>query len=224
MRFYFKNNGHLFMTLFLLLSLPTPVQALPPGVDFEIKGDLLSVDLSDASLMDILNKLKITKGIWFKAEPSQLGERVSARFQGVPLERGLRRILASQDYCLYFDTMGKLVGISLIKKDMKEVQRGATFRPPEPSRNMPFTPPLPPSLPPAPTGPLYIPKPNPPVVAFPEGPKGDALRPPVPKRVPAPTRVTNPPGNNPFGPNPQPPKPPFPMLPEPPDNEDPDDE
>jgi hypothetical protein len=190
MQFYFKNNGYLFMTLFLLLSLPTPVQALPPGVDFEIKGDLLSVDLSDASLMDILNKLKTTKGVWFKAEPSQLGERVSARFQGLPLERGLRRILASQDYCLYFDTMGKLVGISLIKKDMKEVQRGVTFRPPEPSRNMPFTPPMPPSS----SGPLYIPKPNP----------------PVPARVPAPTRVT---------------KPPIPMLPEPPDEEDdPDDE
>jgi hypothetical protein len=223
MQFYFKNNGHLFLILLLLLSRPSPVQALPPGVDFEIKGDLLSVDLSDASLMDILNKLKTTKGIWFKAEPSQLGERVSARFQGLPLERGLQRILASQDYCLYFDTTGKLIGINLIKKDMKEVQRGASFRPPEPSRNMPFTPPLPPSVPPASTGPLYIPKPNP----------------PVPTRVPAPTRVTKPPGNNPFEPNPlpeqpasrnivkpvpQPPKPPLPMLPEPPNEEDQDNE
>ncbi|RPI76370.1 MAG: hypothetical protein EHM45_13100 [Desulfobacteraceae bacterium] len=196
-----------------MLALSGPVHALPPGVDFEVKGDLLSVDLSDVSLMDILNKLKTTKGIWYKAEPAQLGERVTARFQSVPLERGLRRILTAQDYCLYFDNSGKLIGINLIKKDLKEVQRGvAGFRPPEPPRNTPFTP----SLPPQPSGPLYIPKPNPPMPAIPEAPRTVPPRPPVIRRVPAPPRLTNP--------VPPPPKPPIPMLPEPPDEEDPDDE
>jgi hypothetical protein len=223
MRFLQKTGPFLCLCLFLLINLQGPVQALPESVGFEVKGELISADLNDVPLIDILNKLKSAKGIWFKAESSQLGEKVSARFQNLPLERGLRRILASQDYCLHFDTTGKLVGISLIKKDMKEVQRGMNYRSPEPPRSMPFTPTMPPYMPSAPTGPLYIPKPNPSVPM--------PVPMPVPKKVPVPNRIIQPPVSNPTNPNnppqvvrpvPQPARPIIPMVPEPPDDDDED--
>jgi len=84
MRLLQKLNPYVCLYLLLLMSLQSRIQALPEAVDLTVKDDLLSVNLQDVSIQDLLNKLKTVKGIWFKAEPSQLGEKVSANLKTYP--------------------------------------------------------------------------------------------------------------------------------------------
>ena len=103
-------------SIFLLLAL-RPLSAAgfeSPPVDLSFTGETMSADLKGVSLGVVLKRINQEKGIWFKADTSLLEEKVAVRFSGLTLEKGLKRILASENYSFVYDGNKKLVGIIII--------------------------------------------------------------------------------------------------------------
>jgi hypothetical protein len=193
------------VSLFFLLIISFTARASQEDSSLQVKGNLISADFRDISISEIFEKLRKEKGIWLKAEPAQLSEKISVNFQNLTLEKGLQRILSSQDYCLHFDSNGDLIGVTIINKDLKEVQRGIAAVPVFPSRSS-FNPVVVPS-PPSPSPPPQQPSLStsfPPGLITPEGNIEPLKRPRrsfVPVRTPTrrlelPPSLSNPAGVN----------------------------
>jgi hypothetical protein len=115
------------------LCIISAVAAREGGVDFTVEGEVLSANLKEIPLKDILEKLEREKGIWFKGDKSVFAERISVQFTGLPLEEGMKRILASMNYSLLFDEESRLIGVIIIGQSRNGVQY---FPPPDKSRVM----------------------------------------------------------------------------------------
>ena len=79
-----------------------------------------------------IEDLNKERGIWWKGDQSILEETVTVQFTDHFLEDGIKRILASMNYCLVFDSDGALVGAILIDREkggLASVQYTATFCP-----------------------------------------------------------------------------------------------
>jgi len=87
-------------------------------IDVKVKGQMMSAELQGVSLRLVLEKLEREKGIWFKGDESVLEEKVSIRFEDLPLQEGLRRILSDINHVLVFDGDNGVVGLFILgKKD-----------------------------------------------------------------------------------------------------------
>jgi type II secretory pathway component GspD/PulD (secretin) len=87
------------------------------GLDVVVQEGRLSVDLQEADLGEVLTQVGRQAGIRISSDPSS-GKRVSARFAGVELEEGLRRLLrlASLSHIfLYANGPGGTVTISEVR-------------------------------------------------------------------------------------------------------------
>lgn len=91
------------------------------------EGQIMSAELRDVSLREILKKLKREKGIWFEGDESLLEEKVSIWFKDLPLQEGLRRILSCINHILVFDQDKRLVGVFILgrKSPGRSVARNA---------------------------------------------------------------------------------------------------
>jgi hypothetical protein len=90
-------------------------------IDLEFRGQIMSAELQGVPLRLSLEKLRREKGIWFKGDESVLEETVSMRFENLPLEEGLRRILSDFSHVLLFDQEKGPVGLVVFGK--KESRR-----------------------------------------------------------------------------------------------------
>lgn len=107
----------LFFTGLLLVLFFYPVSSGAREANLTINGEYLSADLKGVSLNAIFEALEREKGIWFKGNLSLLDEKISVQFTDHSLEAGMKRILASMNYCLVYESDGALVGAILIGKE-----------------------------------------------------------------------------------------------------------
>jgi hypothetical protein len=113
--------------VFIFFCLSSSSSAFPGTgeIDLEFRGQIMSAELQGVPLRLILEKLRREKGIWFKGDESVLEETVSIRFENLPLEEGLRRILSGISHVLLFDQEKRPVGLVVFGK--KE-SRGAVLK------------------------------------------------------------------------------------------------
>ena len=88
----------------------------------------LSAKIREAPLREVIATIE-KKGIWFKlwfeGKESVLNEKVSIRFKGLPLKKGLERILSTLNHCLVFDHNGVVSGVILLGKPERRITRSA---------------------------------------------------------------------------------------------------
>jgi hypothetical protein len=79
-----------------------------------VNGDILSLDARGVSLKSILERLRKEMGIWYFGHESKLEKEVVVSFKAVSLDLGVKKILNSENYILYYGDRGKLVGIVVL--------------------------------------------------------------------------------------------------------------
>jgi len=107
----------LYICLFLLnFSLASFSDAATKKEEIDIKFNTrgLSAKLHETPLKLVLERLKEKKGIWFNWDESLQEQKVSIRFEDLPLEVGVKRILHNFNHCLVFDQDKKLVRILIL--------------------------------------------------------------------------------------------------------------
>ena len=110
-------------TIFILFAvwlLAFPFSPLPwaePGrIELEFKGQTFSACLKNVPLIDIFEKVRQEKGVWFKGKASLFEETVSVEFNDFPIQDGLKRILSRMNYSFIFGRDHKLLGVILLEK------------------------------------------------------------------------------------------------------------
>ncbi len=97
--------------LFLLGAKARSSDAAREDFSFRIKGGLLSVDVRGASLGEVLRAIAAKAGVRLILMDSAR-EEVFVRFEDLPLDQGLRRILARRNYLFLYGSRGlELVGV-----------------------------------------------------------------------------------------------------------------
>jgi len=79
-----------------------------------IQNGRMSVDLKEASIVDVAKDIEKDSGITFKGDESLLEEKVSVSFKDLPLEDGIKRILANMNYSLMYDSRGEVSGVMIM--------------------------------------------------------------------------------------------------------------
>jgi hypothetical protein len=97
---------------FLSVFTPVPVQAAP--IDLTFKGDVLSANLEETRLKEILEKLEREKGISWTGNSSLVEEKITLQFKDLSLNEGVKRILGSMNHCLIFDANERLAYVIII--------------------------------------------------------------------------------------------------------------
>jgi hypothetical protein len=120
-----------------------------------IRDGRMSADLKEASLLGIAKDIENQAGISFRGDESLLEETVSVSFKDLPLEEGIRRILANLNYSLMFNEQGKIATVMIVSQGSgssasQPQVRAAPVRPRSPTparrpvvrRTRPFSSPL----------------------------------------------------------------------------------
>lgn len=113
--------------LFLILSaLSLFSLAAAQSADLvSVKDGLLSVDLKDTSLLEVARDIEKQSGVWFRGDETLFQEKISVTFHDLPLEEGLKRILANLNYSLMFDTANKIAGVMVMAEGKPAVTQPA---------------------------------------------------------------------------------------------------
>jgi len=101
---------------FFIMVILFPGASVAKKTNLTINGKYLSVDLQGTSLKAVFETLEKEKGIWIIGDPSLLDKKLSVKFTNHSLEDGIKKILASMNYCLVFDSDGALIGTFLVGK------------------------------------------------------------------------------------------------------------
>jgi hypothetical protein len=81
-----------------------------------IRDGRMSADLKQAPLVAIAKDIENQAGISFKGDESLLEETVSVSFKDLPMEDGIRRILANLNYSFMFDDKGKIASVMIMSQ------------------------------------------------------------------------------------------------------------
>ena len=68
----------------------------------EVKGDLLTVDIRDVTLNEVLKQLSDQNGVTFLLPPSLGEEKIMVRFSNYEIVRGLKKILSPYDHIFIY--------------------------------------------------------------------------------------------------------------------------
>jgi hypothetical protein len=102
---------------FLLILFALSLLALAPAKAADlvsVKDGLLSVNLKDNSLLEVARDIEKQSGVWFRGDETLFQEKISVTFTDLPLEEGLKRILANLNYSLMFDARNKVAGVMVM--------------------------------------------------------------------------------------------------------------
>lgn len=98
------------------------------GVSFD--GERLSVEFRGVSLADGLRQITDETGITFKVDPGVSGS-LNARFQGLPINRAIPRLLRSYSHILLYETVQGTDQVATVII-LPEGSQQTNFPPPEP--------------------------------------------------------------------------------------------
>ncbi len=79
-----------------------------------LKDGLISVNLKETSLLDVARDIEKQSGVWFRGDETLFQEKISMTFNDLPLEEGLKRILANLNYSLMFDAQNQVAGVMVM--------------------------------------------------------------------------------------------------------------
>jgi hypothetical protein len=85
-------------------------------INMVFNGRSVSANLQGVSLQLILEKLKQEKGISFTGNESLLEKKISIRFNDLPLESALRRILSRINHVFFYDRNKRLMGMLIFEE------------------------------------------------------------------------------------------------------------
>ncbi|MDH5768013.1 MAG: hypothetical protein OEZ31_03535, partial [Nitrospirota bacterium] len=125
-RNFLTPYGVYLITVVLVLFIMYPLQLFGQGGNpehinkIEIKDNLISVDLQDADLPDVLKEIEKGTGIKITIAKELVGQKITAQFENLDVESALKNILIGQYYVLIFsqDPMAK------DEQTLKEVKAG----------------------------------------------------------------------------------------------------
>ena len=119
----------------------------PPGLAgaqkaaVQLSGNTMSADLKNVSLETVLEGIRKDHGIWYETDVPLSGENISLQFDGLPVEKGFKRILAGMNHVLVFDAKkGDVVGVVIFGKKKPSASRPATIGTPPPPMKAPSPP------------------------------------------------------------------------------------
>lgn len=116
--------------LFLVISIsllgyaetvPQPANNSALDRSLHFQNDSISADLKNVPLNQILQYICKETNIWFQVKNSLLNENVTIKFNDLPIEEGLKRILANLNYSMSYDAKGKLTGFIIIESSKRSV-------------------------------------------------------------------------------------------------------
>lgn len=111
-----KSLVILFIPFSFFLCVFSPAWSGEEDIDVKIEGQTLSANVKEVPLKAMLEKLKKETGIWVKGSQSLLQDNISAQFEDLPLQDGLKRILSSMNYSFVFGPNNKLEGVVIVGK------------------------------------------------------------------------------------------------------------
>jgi len=79
-----------------------------------VKEGLLSVNFKDTSLLDVARDIEKQSGIRFRGDETLFHEKISVTFNDLPVEEGLKRILANLNYSLMLDAKNRVAGVMVM--------------------------------------------------------------------------------------------------------------
>jgi hypothetical protein len=82
----------------------------------EFEDQSVSAKLKNASLVQVLEKIKQETGIWINLNASMHGKEVSIIFDDLTLEAAIKRILHNLNHILVYDRNKSLVGVYILDK------------------------------------------------------------------------------------------------------------
>ena len=133
--------------LSILLFFVCGIWIAPPlswSQSVSIRDGLISVDLRDTPLVSVAGDIERLSGISFKGDDSLVEERVSVAFKDLPLEQGIKRILATLNYSFLFDSRGEISEVVIMSEGSApaasepQIRRAPVRRaPPAPARQRP---------------------------------------------------------------------------------------
>ena len=82
-----------------------------------IQNSRMSAALNGASLMSVAEDIHSQLGISFKGDESLVEGRVSAAFKDLPIEQGIKRMLAGFNYSLLFDSQGQVSQVMIMSEE-----------------------------------------------------------------------------------------------------------
>lgn len=103
-------------SLVLLISCHLLVPIFAGAESVTIQNGRMSVDVKEAPLVGIAKDIENQAGISFKGDESLLEEKVSVSFKDLPLEEGIKRILANMNYSLMFDNRGQVSEVMIMSE------------------------------------------------------------------------------------------------------------
>ena len=106
----------LFSWVALILSCTFSEILASSDVNMKVGDKVLSADLKRVTLRAVFERLTTEKGIRIKGDEKLLEEQVSVQFSELPLDKGLRRILAPMNYMILFDLNGRPANVNVIGK------------------------------------------------------------------------------------------------------------
>lgn len=111
-----KIMGKVLTAFLLLLGCHLIAPAALWAERVSIEGGRMTADLKEASLISVARDIERQSGISFKGDESLLEERVSVAFEDLPLEHGIKRILATLNYSLLFDSRGEISEVTIMSE------------------------------------------------------------------------------------------------------------
>ncbi len=101
MNFYKRLSDSMkFVFVFLAISIPMTAHGLSPSTVHSIKvdpsGKSISVNLMNADISDVAQMLSKEAGIKVLLDQSIADQKITSKFEDVPIESGVKRILGSQ--------------------------------------------------------------------------------------------------------------------------------
>jgi hypothetical protein len=115
--FKINNSGKTcFIIIFCFFCSVASASSGSSAIDVKFEGSTISAVLEDAPLGQILKMVVREKGIWLNWKQSLYDERISIRFNDIPLAEGLSRILSNINYAFIFNKDKHLVGLIILGK------------------------------------------------------------------------------------------------------------
>ena len=90
-----------------------------------VENGIISVDLKNAQLLDVLDEIERQSKVRFVASEALSEERLSTEFNLLPLQKGLKRIFSHMSHVIEYDRDHKISRVLLFETDLSQDVRFA---------------------------------------------------------------------------------------------------
>jgi hypothetical protein len=122
-----KEILSLIVVVYFLFIDPTALFAEWIRIYGDPTDQTMSVDIKQAPLKSVIDRIKAKKRIWVKGAYYLSDNHISVKFKDLTIEEGMKRILSTINHSLMFDQKGNLLGVVIVKtRDSKWTRSSAS--------------------------------------------------------------------------------------------------